>query len=51
MILYVGVGNNREQEVEIMNGLENNFRTITPYTPGDQPRFKDKVKLNTNENP
>lgn len=34
-----------------MSSLENNFREIIPYTPGEQPQFKDKVKLNTNENP
>lgn len=28
-----------------------NFRTITPYTPGAQPRFEGMIKLNTNENP
>lgn len=30
---------------------KSNFRTIEPYTPGDQPNFPDMVKLNTNENP
>lgn len=34
-----------------MCDLKNNFRTLVPYTPGDQPQFSDKVKLNTNENP
>ena len=28
-----------------------NFRTVEPYIPGDQPDFADMVKLNTNENP
>lgn len=34
-----------------MNAWEKNFRKVEPYTPGEQPVFKDMVKLNTNENP
>lgn len=27
------------------------IRRLTPYTPGEQPRVKNLIKLNTNENP
>ena len=34
-----------------MSTWEENVRKVTPYTPGEQPRDKDVIKLNTNENP
>lgn len=33
------------------NKWEENVRRVVPYTPGEQPRDKDIIKLNTNENP
>ncbi len=32
-------------------GWEKNVRKVVPYTPGEQPRETDIIKLNTNENP
>lgn len=34
-----------------MKPWEKNIRRVTPYTPGEQPKEKDIIKLNTNENP
>ncbi len=31
--------------------LDESYRTLTPYTPGEQPKAVDLVKLNTNESP
>ncbi len=32
-------------------GWEANIRKVVPYTPGEQPKDRDIIKLNTNENP
>lgn len=34
-----------------MRAWEKNVRSVVPYTPGEQPKFLDIIKLNTNENP
>ena len=34
-----------------MRPWEQNFRDVEPYTPGEQPKDKNVIKLNTNENP
>ena len=34
-----------------MKKWENNIRKVIPYTPGEQPKEMNMIKLNTNENP
>ena len=31
--------------------LREQYRSMQPYTPGEQPKIDDLIKLNTNENP
>lgn len=34
-----------------MKEWEKNIRRVVPYTPGEQPKIENIIKLNTNENP
>src|SRR6266436_3239742 len=35
----------------MIENLRSNIRAMSGYTPGEQPRAEDIIKLNTNENP
>lgn len=37
--------------MSLINSWENNVRKVVPYTPGEQPKDSNVIKLNTNENP
>ncbi len=37
--------------MNLSNSWENNVRKVVPYTPGEQPKDTNVIKLNTNENP
>ncbi|MBQ8297032.1 MAG: histidinol-phosphate transaminase [Ruminococcus sp.] len=37
--------------MSLINSWENNVRKVVPYTPGEQPKDANVIKLNTNENP
>lgn len=54
LIFIPKIKNPYVMELIIMSNIlswENNVRKVIPYTPGEQPKDIDKVKLNTNENP
>ena len=40
-----------KKEVKSMSQWRDKIRKVEPYTPGEQPKDKNIIKLNTNENP
>lgn len=44
-------GTFKERNDSMTKSWERNIRQVIPYTPGEQPKNQNVIKLNTNENP